>query len=70
MHPFSDFERLLTDGVLRSVNKEQSKKFEALVNAAPEFIKDLPWGKDYEGQSALTVIHIARKLTPVSLARS
>lgn len=29
--------------------KEQSKKFNALVDAAPTLIKDLPWGPDFEG---------------------
>lgn len=30
------------------VNKEMTKKFERLVQNAPEFIPKLPWGKDFE----------------------
>ena len=30
------------------MNKELSAKYEKLVNDAPEFIKGLPWGKDFE----------------------
>jgi hypothetical protein len=30
------------------VNKELSAKYETLVNKAPELIKALPWGPDYE----------------------
>ena len=36
------------EGFVAIVDKAQSAKFSAFVNAAPEFIKDLPWGKDYE----------------------
>lgn len=28
--------------------KEQSRKFETLVNAAPDLITSLPWGPDFE----------------------
>lgn len=30
------------------MNKQLSAKYEALVNDAPELIKTLPWGKDFE----------------------
>jgi dipeptidyl-peptidase-3 len=30
------------------VNKQLSAKYESLVNGAPELIKVLPWGKDFE----------------------
>lgn len=30
------------------MNKELSAKYEILVNKAPELIKVLPWGKDFE----------------------
>lgn len=42
------------------VNKEQSKKFNALVDAAPELIKDLPWGPDFEGALSLESSRWAR----------
>ena len=35
-------------GFTAIVNKELSAKYETLVNKAPELIKDLPWGKDFE----------------------
>lgn len=42
---------LLTRSSLRS-QKEQSKKYNTLVDAAPQLIQDLPWGKDFEGESS------------------
>jgi dipeptidyl-peptidase-3 len=30
------------------VNKEQTRKFESLVNGAPKFITKLPWPKEFE----------------------
>ena len=30
------------------VDKEMSAKYEKLVNDAPQLIKDLPWGPDFE----------------------
>jgi dipeptidyl-peptidase-3 len=30
------------------VNKEMSAKYEDMVNQAPELIKSLPWGPDFE----------------------
>jgi len=30
------------------VNKEQSAKYERMVNQAPQLIKVLPWGADFE----------------------
>jgi len=30
------------------VNKELSSKYEVLVDSAPELIKGLPWGPDFE----------------------
>lgn len=35
-------------GFTAIVNKELSAKYETLVNNAPELIKGLPWGKDFE----------------------
>ncbi|GAA5980189.1 hypothetical protein JCM5350_000865 [Sporobolomyces pararoseus] len=36
------------EGFVAIVNKEESKKFNALVDRADELIQDLPWGKDFE----------------------
>lgn len=35
-------------GFTAIVNKELSSKYEVLVDSAPELIKDLPWGPDFE----------------------
>jgi hypothetical protein len=35
-------------GFTAIVNKELSAKYEVLVNKAPELIKVLPWGKNFE----------------------
>lgn len=35
-------------GFTAIVNKELSAKYETLVNSAPELIKALPWGPDFE----------------------
>lgn len=40
--------RYLALGFTAIVNKELSAKYETLVNGAPELIKALPWGKDFE----------------------
>jgi dipeptidyl-peptidase-3 len=42
------FFRYLSAGFTAIVNKELSAKYEKLVNDAPELIKGLPWGKDFE----------------------
>ena len=36
------------EGLVAVVNKEQTKKFAALVDGAPQFLPRLPWGKDFE----------------------
>ncbi|GAA5867247.1 hypothetical protein JCM8547_003134 [Rhodosporidiobolus lusitaniae] len=36
------------EGFVAVVNKEQSRKFNELVDRAPELIKVLPWGEDFE----------------------
>lgn len=36
------------EGFTAIVNKTLSAKYETLVNRAPELIKNLPWGKDFE----------------------
>lgn len=38
------------EGFVSLVNKEQSRKFEALVDSAAHLIKDLPWGHEFEGE--------------------
>ena len=35
-------------GFTAIVNKQLSAKYESLVNRAPELIKGLPWGSDFE----------------------
>lgn len=39
------------EGLVAIVNKEQSRKFTELVNAAPQFIPRLPWGAGFEKDS-------------------
>ncbi|MFT7618974.1 MAG: dipeptidyl-peptidase-3, partial [Planctomycetota bacterium] len=39
------------EGLVAVVNREQTKKFAALVNAAPDLIPLLPWGKDFEKET-------------------
>jgi dipeptidyl-peptidase-3 len=36
------------EGFVAIVDKEMSAKYDVLVNDAPELIKQLPWGKDFE----------------------
>lgn len=36
------------EGFVTCVDRDTSKKFGALVDRAEEFLKRLPWGKDYE----------------------
>ncbi|KAI6122916.1 peptidase family M49-domain-containing protein [Pisolithus croceorrhizus] len=40
--------RAAWEGFTAIVNKEMSAKYDVLVNDAPELIKVLPWGKDFE----------------------
>lgn len=58
-------------GFTAIVNKELSAKYETLVNSAPELIKVLPWGKDFEVDvfrkpdfTALEVLSFATGGTP------
>lgn len=44
----SDIEYRCIAGFTAIVDKELSAKYETLVNDAPELIKSLPWGKDFE----------------------
>jgi hypothetical protein len=37
-----------SEGFTAIVNKQLSAKYDILVNRAPELIKVLPWGKDFE----------------------
>ncbi len=39
---------LTSVGFTAIVNKQLSAKYETLVNGAPELIKSLPWGTDFE----------------------
>lgn len=39
---------LFLQGFTAIVNKQLSAKYEVLVNNAPEYIKVLPWGEDFE----------------------
>ena len=43
-----DLTYFFTSGFTAIVDKQLSKKYETLVNNAPELIKVLPWGKDFE----------------------
>ncbi|KIK11634.1 hypothetical protein PISMIDRAFT_19367 [Pisolithus microcarpus 441] len=54
------------EGFTAIVNKEMSAKYDVLVNDAPELIKVLPWGKDFEVDvfrkpdfTALEIVHFA-----------
>ena len=42
------------EGFVAMVNKERTKAFGKLVNAAPELIPKLPWGKDFEKDEFLS----------------
>lgn len=48
------------EGFVAIVDKQRSLKYNALVDKAPELIKDLPWGADFEGEPP----------SPLSLVRS
>ena len=41
------------EGFVAIVNQEMSKKFEALVHGAPELLKKLPWGENFEKDNFL-----------------
>lgn len=48
---FTDFRSemmAIRTGFVAIVDKEMSAKYEKLVNDAPDLIKDLPWGPDFE----------------------
>lgn len=38
------------EGFVAIVDKQRSLKYNTLVDKAPELIKDLPWGSDFEGE--------------------
>lgn len=63
---------LTMTGFTAIVNKELSAKYEILVNKAPDLIKVLPWGKDFEVDvfrkpdfTALEVVNFATGGTPL-----
>ncbi|KAF8350715.1 aflatoxin-detoxifizyme [Amanita rubescens] len=56
------------EGFTAVVNKELSAKYEILVNRAPELIKVLPWGKDFEPDfTALEVLSFATGGIPAGI---
>lgn len=66
------FNWLTMTGFTAIVNKELSAKYEILVNKAPDLIKVLPWGKDFEVDvfrkpdfTALEVVNFATGGTPL-----
>ncbi|KAG6328678.1 hypothetical protein ID866_10411 [Astraeus odoratus] len=62
------------EGFTAIVNKELSAKYDVLVDKAPELIKVLPWGKDFEVDvfrkpdfTALEVVHFATGGIPAGI---
>ncbi|KAI6039215.1 peptidase family M49-domain-containing protein [Pisolithus marmoratus] len=62
------------EGFTAIVNKELSSKYDVLVNDAPELIKVLPWGKDFEVDvfrkpdfTALEIVHFATGGIPAGI---
>ncbi|KAI6040659.1 peptidase family M49-domain-containing protein [Pisolithus marmoratus] len=62
------------EGFTAIVNKELSCKYDVLVNDAPELIKVLPWGKDFEVDvfrkpdfTALEIVHFATGGIPAGI---
>lgn len=62
------------EGLVAVVNREQTKKFTALVNAATDLIPLLPWGKDFEKKTfrkpdftSLEVITFANSGIPLGI---
>ncbi|KAI5997175.1 peptidase family M49-domain-containing protein [Pisolithus albus] len=65
------------EGFTAIVNKEMSAKYDVLVNDAPELIKVLPWGKDFEVDvfrkpdfTALEIVHFATGGVPAGINAS